>query len=147
AGTREAATPAPSGAERAAADSAASRAADSAASRAADSAASPAAEAPPVGGTPADFTLPAATEFTLDNGVQVTMVPYGEIPKAIVMLAVKAGNVDEAADEVWLGDVMARMMDQGTASRSAEELARDAAAMGGGVNVSVTPNQTIVAGD
>ena len=104
-------------------------------------------ESPPAGGRPADFTLPASTEFTLGNGLQVTMVPYGEMPKAIVMLAVTAGNVDEAADEVWLGDLMARMMEQGTTTRSAEELAQDAAAMGGSVNVSVSLNQTLVVGD
>lgn len=141
AGNPEPVTPAPSGAPQPAAETPSGQAAETPGRRAAAS------EAPPEGGTPADFTLPAATEFTLENGIQVTMVPYGEIPKAIVMLSVRAGNVDEAADEVWLGDLMARMMDQGTTSRSAEELARDAAAMGGGINVSVTPNQTLVGGD
>jgi zinc protease len=104
-------------------------------------------EAPPPGGQPANFTLPAAQEFTLANGLQVTMVPYGEMPKAIVALTVTAGNADEAANETWLADLMGRMMDQGTADRSAEELAQDAAAMGGEVSVSVTPNQTIISGD
>lgn len=32
-------------------------------------------ETPPSGGKPKDFTLPAKREFTLPNGMQVTLVP------------------------------------------------------------------------
>ncbi|MFC1696667.1 insulinase family protein, partial [Pseudomonadota bacterium] len=38
-------------------------------------------QTPPEGGTPKDFTLPAKQQFELDNGLKVTLVPFGSIPK------------------------------------------------------------------
>ena len=49
-------------------------------------------QAPPPPGTPKNFTLPAPTRFTLPNGLAVTMVPFGQVPKATVRLVVQAGS-------------------------------------------------------
>ncbi len=38
-------------------------------------------QAPPPAGTPKDFTLPNPARFTLPNGLAVTMVPFGQVPK------------------------------------------------------------------
>jgi predicted Zn-dependent peptidase len=103
-------------------------------------------EAPPEGGQPKDFRLAEPIEFELSNGLGVTMVPYGNMPKVAVQLVVRAGNIDEAADEVWLADLMADLMKEGTATRSAEDIAREAAAMGGSVNVGVGLDQSSVTG-
>ena len=59
-------------------------------------------ELPPPGGPPRDFRIPAKETLSLDNGLQVTLVPYGVVPKVNVQLVVRTGDIDEAADEVWL---------------------------------------------
>lgn len=41
-------------------------------------------QTPPTGGAPKAFTLPAHETYTLANGMKVTLVPYGNIPKASV---------------------------------------------------------------
>jgi predicted Zn-dependent peptidase len=101
---------------------------------------------PPAGGTPRDFTLPAATTFTLDNGLRATLVPYGSIPKVAVSISVFAGNYDESETEDGLAEVVGTLLKEGTATRSAKKIAEEAAGMGGDVNVSVTGERTLVSG-
>ncbi len=103
-------------------------------------------EAPPPAGPPVSFKLPEKRELTLPNGMVVTLVPYGALPKVDVDLVVRAGNVDEAADQVSLADVMGDLMQQGTTTRSAERLAREAASMGGSLDVSVGMDRTTIGG-
>jgi predicted Zn-dependent peptidase len=102
--------------------------------------------APPAGGTPKDFKLPAKREFTLANGMDVTMVPFGTVPKATISLAVRFGNVNEAPNEVWLADVMGDLMNEGTKSLTAAQIAELTAGMGGGIGIGVGPDQTTIGG-
>lgn len=99
-------------------------------------------QAPPAPGTPKGFSLPAIRKFSLPNGLQVRFVPYGDMPKATVRLVVQTGNVDEGPNEVWLADLMASMLEQGTTTRTAEQIARESALMGGSLNIGVGPNQS-----
>ncbi|MBV9086254.1 MAG: hypothetical protein JOY79_02115, partial [Acidobacteriaceae bacterium] len=87
-------------------------------------------QTPPAGGPPKPFNLPPATSFTIPNGLRVTMVPYGTVPKVMVAAVTRAGNLNEAADQVWLADITGEMMKEGTKTRTAEEVAQQAAAMG-----------------
>jgi predicted Zn-dependent peptidase len=104
-------------------------------------------ETPPPGGTPRDFVLPQGQTLTLDNGLQATLVPYGATPKVFVQLVVRTGNIDEGPDEVWLADLTGDLMQEGTTTRSAADVARDAAAMGGALNIGVGLDQASVGGD
>jgi len=104
-------------------------------------------QAPPAPGTPKDFRLPKPTRFTLENGLAVTMVPFGQIPKVTIRLVVPAGNADESKDEVWLADLTGRMLREGTTKRPADVLARELAAMGGELGVSVGPDRTNISTD
>src|SRR5687768_715506 len=99
---------------------------------------------PPAGGTPKDFTLPAKREFALPNGLQVTLVPFGTVPKATVSLAVRVGNVNEGPNETWLADVTGDLMNEGTVSRSSTEIAELTAGMGGGLAIGVGPDQATI---
>lgn len=107
----------------------------------------PSRQTPPEGGTPKPFTLPATEVVTLSNGLGVTLVPYGTVPKATVYLAVDAGNVDEAADEVWLADLTGQLMKEGTSTHSAEALAEALARMGGSLGIGVGGDQTSIQTD
>ena len=104
-------------------------------------------EMPPEGGKPKDFKLPAKKTFALDNGLEVTMVQYGSLPKVTVSVIVRSGNLNEQANEVWLADVTGDLMKEGTNSRSARQIAEEAAGMGGSVNISTGLDQTTVNGD
>jgi zinc protease len=103
-------------------------------------------QAPPAGGTPKDFTLPATETFGLENGLQGTLVPFGSVPKSTIRVIVRSGNLNEG-DQTWLADLSGNFMLEGTSSRSSEEIARAAAAMGGEVNVTVNADQTTISAD
>ena len=103
-------------------------------------------EQPPAGGTPKDFVLPAKETLGLDNGLQVTLVPFGSVPKATVSVIVRSGNLNDG-DQTWIADLSADFFLEGTSNRSAEETARQAASMGGQINVSVGEDQTTISAD
>jgi zinc protease len=102
---------------------------------------------PPNPGPPRDFRVPEPKRFTLDNGLQVALVPWGNMPKARVTLTVRTGNAFEKPNEVWLADLTADLMREGTATRDATQISREAARMGGSLDVSVGADSTTIAGD
>ena len=59
------------------------------------------------------------------------------MPKVTVTLGVRTGNVYEKADEVWLADLTGDLMREGTTTRTAAQIAEEAARMGGSLDVSV----------
>ena len=103
-------------------------------------------ETPPQGPPPKPFHLPATTDFTLPNGMQVTIVPYGTVPKVAARLFVGAGAIDEFAEQVWLSKLNAALMKEGTRTRSAAQVAREAAEMGGQLEVHAGSDFTSVGG-
>ncbi len=104
-------------------------------------------QSPPPVGPPKDFRLPAKREFTLANGMAVTLVPFGTVPKVAVTLAVQAGRIDEPADQVSLSDVTGDLMGEGTRTRSARRVAEAAAGMGGSLDVDPGTEVTTVGGE
>ena len=106
----------------------------------------PAKEAPPQGGAPRDFELPDKRETTLENGLEITAVPFGSVPKATLAVVVRAGNLNDGS-RTWLADLTGDFLLEGTATRTAESIAREAAAMGGQVDVSVGEDTTTISGD
>lgn len=104
-------------------------------------------ELPPAGGQPKDFTLPKRTTVTVENGLALTLVPYGTLPKVTAYVVVRTGHINESANEVWLSDLMGEWMKEGTTTRSAQALARDAAKIGGSISVSVGDDRMFISGD
>jgi zinc protease len=102
---------------------------------------------PPAVAAPKDLKLPAKRELTLPNGMAVTLVPFGRVPKVAVVLAVRAGRINETRDEVWLSDLTGDLMQEGTTTIPAAELAEKTAAMGGDLSVNVGYDQTTVGGE
>ena len=104
-------------------------------------------ETPPPVGKPQDVRLPARRHFTLPNGLQVTLVPFGTVPKVTVTLAVRASGAHETAREVSLSDVLSSLMNEGTTTRSAAQVAEQAASMGGEVSVGTGTETTSITGE
>ena len=100
-------------------------------------------ETPPAPGTPKNFRVPPRRNFTLPNGLQVTLVPFGRVPKVAVELEVRTGIIDQRPNDISLASVVSDMLLEGTTTRSAQDISRQAAEMGGSVNV--TPGSEVVA--
>ncbi len=92
-------------------------------------------EKPPLGPPPKPFHLAATTDFALPNGMQATIVPYGSVPKTAVRVFVAAGGINESAGQIWLSKLLAALMKEGTRSRTAEQIALEAAEMGGQIEI------------
>jgi len=104
-------------------------------------------DTPPAGGPPKSFNVPPHQDFTLPNGLKVTIIPYGDVPKVTVDIIVRSGNLNEAENQVWLADITGDMMKEGTKTRTADQVAEEAAGMGGAITINVGPDQTQISSD
>lgn len=103
-------------------------------------------QTPPPGGTPQDFVLPSKKQTSLPNGLRTTTIQYGELPKVSISLIIKTGGAHEGANQVWLSNLLAKMMNEGTKSMSAQALAKKAATMGGDISVYSGADQFFISG-
>jgi zinc protease len=82
----------------------------------------------PVEGPPAPLrerrvALPAYQVRTLANGLQVVVVPHHEQPSVSFRLLVSAGALQEPADKPGVAGMVGSLLNQGTATKSASEIA------------------------
>src|SRR6202049_4786769 len=101
-------------------------------------------QTPPPGGAPKPFNVPAHESYTLPNGMRVTLVPYGNIPKVAVSLAIRAGNLNEPQDLLGVADITGELLKEGTKTLSAQELAEAAARMCSSLSVAVGADETAI---
>ena len=94
-------------------------------------------EMPPKGGEPKNFTLPKKEIVSFDNGLELVMIPYGSIPKATIRFSVKTGNIDENENQVWLSDLLADLLEEGSTTKTSKQIADEMAGMGGNLNIGV----------
>ncbi len=104
-------------------------------------------QAPPAPGTPAALKLPARRTYKLPNGMEVTLAQYGVIPKVAVSLVLDMGDIDQQVNEVWLPEMTADMLLEGTTTRSNADIATQAAGMGGNVVAFAGSDQTTIGGE
>ncbi len=97
--------------------------------------------APPEPSVAKTFKLPQINSFVMDNGVKVTMVPYGRVPKVTIRAVMDVGNLNDEG-QTWLSDLTANMMEEGAGGKSASDIALAASEMGGSVNIGVGFDQT-----
>lgn len=104
-------------------------------------------QSPPAGGPPKPFTVPEHEVYTLSNGMRITLVPYGNLPKVTLYLAVRAGTLNQPSDMPGLAKLTQELMKEGTTSRSAKQVAEEAANMGGTLDVSIGADEADIASD
>lgn len=104
-------------------------------------------ETPPAPGTPKDFRVPPRRTFSLPNGMQVTMVPFGRVPKVAVELEIRTGIIDQGPNDVGLASVTSDMLLEGTTTRSAQDISRQAAEMGGSLSASAGSEVVAIGGE
>jgi zinc protease len=99
-------------------------------------------QTPPEGAPPKPFTVPASETYSLPNGMTVTLVPYGIIPKAAISVAVDAGSLNEGKNRVGVADLSGEMFREGTVMLTSQQLAEETGRMGSTLTVSVSEDQT-----
>lgn len=104
-------------------------------------------EKPPVGGQPKPFVFPAQENLTLPNGMKVTLVQYGSVPKVAFQATIYTGTKDDAKGKKGVSDTVAQMLKEGTKTRTAEQIARETAEMGGYLNVGAGTDSTNISGE
>jgi predicted Zn-dependent peptidase len=99
-------------------------------------------QTPPEGGPAKAFSVPANETYTLPNGLKVTLVPYGIIPKAAISLAVDAGQINEGSARAGAADLTANLMKEGTEKLTSQQVAEQAASMGSTLDIGASADQT-----
>tara|TARA_B110000503_G_scaffold46045_1_gene75159 strand:- start:583 stop:1971 length:1389 start_codon:yes stop_codon:yes gene_type:complete len=99
---------------------------------------------PPAAGVPLNFTLPKKNTKVLDNGLKTTYIQYGIVPKVTVSLIIKTGNVHETENQIWLADLTADMMREGTTTMNFTTISKKVAGMGGEININVGLDETTI---
>ncbi|MEZ5484619.1 MAG: pitrilysin family protein [Lysobacteraceae bacterium] len=78
--------------------------------------------------------VPDIARQTLDNGMEVWVVPRDGIPRVDFVLSVKdAGNAVDDAEHPGFADLLAGLLTEGTAKRDSRAIAEAAQGMGGGI--------------
>jgi zinc protease len=90
-------------------------------------------ERPPRPLEPRPVTFPQYDMRTLPNGLQVVVVRQNEQPVVNVRMLVRAGSAQDPADKPGVADMVATLLDQGTTTRGAAEIADIIDFMGGGL--------------
>jgi predicted Zn-dependent peptidase len=103
-------------------------------------------DSPPPVGEPKAFNLPKIETYALRNGVAVSLVPFGSVPKVTIRANFMVGNINDG-DSPWISDLTTDMMKEGAGGRDGAAIARAAASMGGDVNIGVGLDQGSVTMD
>jgi zinc protease len=99
---------------------------------------------PPAPGQRRTLQLPQPSSFQLSNGLTVLLNERPGLPLASASLVVKTGSGANPADRPGLANFTATMLDQGTATRSAPQIADQVAQLGGSLGTSSTMDATQV---
>lgn len=98
-------------------------------------------QTPPPPGPPRPFQLPMPTTTTLANGVKLTFVDFGTIPKVTIAITVRTGSLNEDG-KTWLSDLTGDLLKEGTKHKTSEQIAAAAAMMGGDLGVGSGADET-----
>jgi predicted Zn-dependent peptidase len=98
---------------------------------------------PPEAGEPKGFELPRIETYSLRNGLDVTLVPYGNVPKVTIRANMLVGNINDG-ETPWISDFTGDMLEEGAGDLDAAGLAEAAASMGGSIGVGVGLDQSFV---
>lgn len=104
-------------------------------------------ETPPAGGQPKAFIFPKQDTYTLPNGMKVSLVQYGALPKVSVQAIIRGGNLTEKDGQRWISGTVGELVREATTTKTAEDIARETAEMGGSIFTNSLSDKTIFGGD
>ncbi len=82
----------------------------------------------------ADLVVPTIEHATLSNGIPVILARRTAIPKVIVSLGFDAGYAADALDAPGTQSLMLKMLDEGTATRNATQIAEEQERLGAAIS-------------
>ena len=88
------------------------------------------------------FAPPPRVERTLANGLHVIAVRYATVPKVTAMLTVRAGLALDPAGKAGLAQLVADTAQEGTATRSSEQIKREVFAIGASLSAAAGQDST-----
>jgi zinc protease len=101
-------------------------------------------EVPPYG-PQNPLEAPDVKTVKLHNGLTVWLVSKPGFPKVAISISVEGGLAADPSDRPGLSELLAKALTQGTATRSAKQIAEDIEAVGGDLNAFSTRDTTSVA--
>ncbi len=99
----------------------------------------------PSPGPPSKFTLPVPKQFTLQNGLTVVLTEQHNLPVVAARLVALGGGGDNPVDRPGLAGFTARMLTEGSKTRTTLQIADDAAQIGARVDANANTDQSWVA--
>jgi zinc protease len=91
-----------------------------------------------------DVRFPLYAFRTLPNGLQVIAVPHHEEPAVSLRLIVRAGAAQDPADRPGVAAMVSALLDQGTTTKSAEQIANGIDSIGGALGTGSGPDMTTI---
>lgn len=91
-----------------------------------------------------DVSFPPYQMKTLANGLQVIAVSHHEQPAVSLRLIVRAGGAQDPAERPGAASLAAALLDQGTTTKSAEQIATAIDSIGGAIGAGATSDLTSV---
>jgi zinc protease len=92
----------------------------------------------PAAGEKTPFKVPEVKRFRLKNGLRVILAESHKLPLVGVEMVVRTGNGANPRDKAGLADLVADMLDEGTATRSATQIAEKIAQLGATLSTNAT---------
>ncbi len=96
---------------------------------------------PPIGQV-ADLAFPAVERATLSNGVKVVYAHVDTVPVTRVAIEFDAGFAADRADRLGAHSLMLNLMEAGTTTRDAKQLAEEQERLGASINVGASMDRT-----
>ena len=84
----------------------------------------------PAPGAEPQFKVPGFKRFKLKNGLDVILAEFHDLPLVDVSLVIKAGGAANPPEQAGLAEMTANMLDEGTKTRSALDIADEMAVLG-----------------
>lgn len=83
-------------------------------------------------------------QTTLDNGIRLVSTQTGDVPLATITVVLPGGTSADPAGKAGLAEMTAGLVDKGTATRSAEQIAQTLESLGASMSASAGPDGTFV---
>ncbi|MFB3921357.1 MAG: M16 family metallopeptidase [Terriglobia bacterium] len=91
------------------------------------------------------FAAPQATERKLPNGLSLRLVPRRDFPKVAFAVAIRGGLAVDPKDRPGLSELIVAVVDQGTKTRNARQIAEAIQAAGGDLSGNARADSILVA--